>query len=111
MLLLLLLAVLPPAGEAMASMGTSHCAPAMHAMTMDHAQMAIAGRHDCDHGSPHRQLPCAMMGLCTMTGCMAVTAVSSPEAMAAEQAVAFLVPNSLPVDGLAHAPPLEPPRA
>lgn len=109
-LLLMMLAVLPPAGEAIASIRAGHCTPAALDMVMERAQLGAA-QHDCEHGSSHRQLPCTMMGLCTMSGCMAVPAISAPETVAIVHEVTFLVPNSLRVDGLAHAPPLEPPRA
>lgn len=109
-LLLVLLAVLPAAGGAMAFPGTDHCAPAAHAMLMEHSDRGIATQNDCDHGGSHRQLPCAMMGLCTMTGCMALMGITTPEAVALGQPVNFRPINALRADGLALAPPLEPPR-
>lgn len=110
-LLLVLLTVLPAAGGAMAFPGVDHCAPAAQAMLMEHSNHGDAAQKDCDHGGAHRQLPCAMMGLCTMTGCMALMGITTPEAVALGQPVSFQSFNALRVDGLALAPPLEPPRA
>ena len=56
-------------------------------------------------------MPCAMMGLCTMTGCMELTSIVTPEAVALGQRMSFRAPEALQVDGLALAPPFEPPRA
>lgn len=109
-LLLVLLTVLPAAGGAMAFRGADHCAPASHAMTMEHSIHGVAGQKDCDHGGSHRQLPCAMMGLCAMTGCMALMGITTPEVVALGQSVSFRAFNALRVDGLSPAPLLEPPR-
>lgn len=111
--LLALLTVLPAAGGASAVPAAVHCAPAAHTMTMampqghDHA----AANQGCEHGSSHHQQPCAMMGLCAMTGCMALAGIATPQVLASGQRVAFLVPALPRLDGLALAPPLEPPRA
>jgi hypothetical protein len=109
-LLLVLLAVLPAAGQAAAFAGAEHCAPAANAMTMEAHDSAAAGA-DCNHGAAHHQMPCAMMGMCTMTGCMALTSFVAPEAIALGQRTSFRAPEALQVDGLALAPPFEPPRA
>jgi hypothetical protein len=110
-LLLVLLTVLPVAGGAMASQGGEHCAPASHAMPMDMSGHGTAVKTDCDHGGTHRQLPCAMMGMCPMTGCMALVSIAAPEGVALGQPVSFRPLDVLSVDGLALAPLLEPPRA
>jgi hypothetical protein len=109
-LLLVLLAVLPAAGQAATFAGAAHCAPAAHAMTVA-AHDGAAARTDCNHRAVHHQMPCAMMGLCTMTGCMALTNTAAPEALALGQRMSFRAPEALQVDGLALAPPFEPPRA
>jgi hypothetical protein len=110
MLLLVLLAVLPAAGETMAFAGAEHCAPASQAMVME-AHDGAAAHHAGNRGAAHHRLPCAMMGLCSMTGCMAFTSIVTPEAVAVGQRMSFRAPDALRVDGLALAPPLEPPRA
>ena len=110
-LLLVLLTVLPVAGGAMASPGGEHCAPASHAMPMEMSGHSTAAKTDCDHGGAHRQLPCAMMGMCPMTGCMALVDISAPEGVALGHPVSFRPLDALRVDGLALAPLLEPPRA
>jgi hypothetical protein len=110
-LLLVLLTVLPAAGGAMAFPGAEHCAPAAHAMPMEHSGHGEAAKTDCDHGGSHRQLPCAMMGMCPMTGCMALMGITAPEGVALGQPVSFRHLDALRVDGLALAPLLEPPRA
>ena len=110
MLLLVLMAVLPAAGQAVAFAGAEHCAPASHAMTME-AHDGSAARADCNHSAAHHQMPCAMMGLCTMTGCMELTSIVNLEAVALGQRMSFRAPEALQVDGLALAPPFEPPRA
>ena len=104
-LLLVLLSVLPAAGGAMAFPGVDHCGPAAHAMPMEHSNHGAAAQKHCDHGDPHRQLPCAMMGMCTMTGCMALMGITTPEAVALGQPVSFRYLDALRVDGLALAPP------
>jgi len=109
-LLLVLLTVLPAAGGAMAFPGADHCAPAAQAMPMEHSNHDAAAQKDCDHGGSHRQLPCAMMGLCAMTGCMALMGITTPEVVALGQSVSFRAFNALRVDGLSPAPLLEPPR-
>lgn len=111
LLLLVLLTVLPAAGGAMAFPGFAHCAPAAHTMPMEHSDHGAAAQKDCDHGGSHRQLPCAMMGVCTMTGCMALMDITTPEVVTLGQPVSFRSFNALRVDGLELAPPLEPPRA
>lgn len=110
-LLLVLLTVLPVAGGAMASPGGEHCAPAALAMPMEMSGHGTAAKTDCDHGGSHRQLPCAMMGMCPMTGCLALLGISAPEGVALGQPVSFRPLDVLSVDGLALAPLLEPPRA
>jgi len=113
-LLLALLTVLPAAGEALAMPAAPHCAPAAHVMIMSHDQDHAAVRQvrqDCDQGTPHHQIPCAMMGLCAMTGCMALTGIAMPHVLASGMRVAFQVPAVSRLDGLALAPLLEPPRA
>lgn len=111
--LLALLAVLPAVGEASAVPAVAHCASAADAMTagtsQGHDHKAV--KQDCDHGSSHRPIPCAMMGLCSMTGCMAFTGIATPQVLSAGQRVAFVVPAVHRLDGLALPPPLEPPRA
>ena len=62
-MLLVLLVVLPAAGQAAALAGAENCAPASHAMTME-ARDGANARADCNHGVAHHQMPCAMMGLC-----------------------------------------------
>lgn len=109
-LLLVLLAVLPAAGQAAAFAGAEDCAPASHTMTVE-AHDGAAARTDCNHGAARHRMPCAMMGLCTMTGCMALTNSVAPEALALGQRMSFRAPEALQVDGLALAPPFEPPRA
>jgi hypothetical protein len=109
-LLFVLLAVLPAAAQATVLAGAEHCAPASHAMTIE-AHDGAAARADCNHEAVHHQMPCAMMGLCTMTGCMALTSFVAPEAIALGQRMSFRAPEALQVDGLALAPPFEPPRA
>lgn len=109
-LLLLLLAILPTAGQSTALLDAEHCASASHAMTME-AHNGAAARADCNHEAVHHQMPCAMMGMCTMTGCMALTSFVAPEAIALGQRMSFRAPEALQVDGLALAPPFEPPRA
>lgn len=112
-LLLALLAVLPAAGEALAVPAAPHCAPATHVMTMsqdhDHAT-ARQVRQDCDQGTPHHRMPCAMLGLCTMTGCMALTGIAMPQVLASGKGVAFQMSVDPRLNGLVLAPLLEPPR-
>ena len=108
-LLLVLLAVLPAAGEAVAFSAPEHCVPVGHSMVMEDANMG--GSHDCNHGTNHSKAPCTMMGLCVMTGCMAMTAATELDAVAASQQISFRSPDPLRIDGLALSPPLEPPRA
>jgi hypothetical protein len=109
-LLLVLLAVLPAAGQVAAFAGVEHCAPASHAMTME-AHDGAAARVDCNHEAVHHQMPCAMTGPCTMTGCTALASVAAPVALAVGQRTSFRAPEALQVDGLALAPLFEPPRA
>jgi len=117
MLLLALLTVVPAAGEASAVQATMHCAPATHAMAdtmamkMPQGDNPAAARQDCDHGTAHHQMPCAMMGLCTMTGCMALAGIATPQVLSSAQPVAFRIAAALRLDGLALPPLLEPPRA
>ena len=109
-LLLVLLALLPAAGEAMAFGRAEHCTPASHGMVVHHDHEGGAARHGCKHGAGYHRLPCAMMGLCSMSGCMALTAIATPNAEATGQRLDFRPLDTLRVDGLALAPPLEPPR-
>lgn len=109
-LLLVLLTVLPAAGGALAFPAAGHCAPEAHAMTMSASKAGVAVEKDCEYGGAHRLLPCAMMGLCSMAGCMALMAVAMPEDVASGQRVSFRSLDTLRLDGLALSPPLEPPR-
>jgi hypothetical protein len=79
-------------------------------MTVE-AHDGAAARTDCNHGAAHYRMPCATMGLCTMTGCMALTNTAASEAVALEQRMNFRAQESLQVDGLALTPPFKPPRA
>lgn len=108
-LLLVLLAIVPAAGEAVAFSAPRHCAPVGHTMVMEHA--SVESSHDCSHDTNHSKAPCTMMGLCVMTGCMAMTAATELDAVAASQQISFRSPDPLRIDGLALSPPLEPPRA
>lgn len=113
-LLLALLTVLPAAGEALAVPAAPHCAPAAHVMTLsqdyDHAAVSQV-KQDCDQGTFHHQMPCAMMGLCTMTGCMALTGIAMPQVLVSGMRVTFQMPVVSRLDGLALVPLFEPPRA
>lgn len=108
-LMLVLLAIVPAAGEAVAYSASAHCAPAAHTMVMEGADMS--GSHDCNHETSHSKAPCTMMGLCVMSGCMAVSTTNETDAVATVQRINFRSPESLRIDGLALSPPLEPPRA
>lgn len=109
-LLLVILAVLPAAGEASALATAGHCAPAVHAMVMTHSAEHPAVEQGCGHGAARRQLPCAMAGSCNMPGCMALPGILVPQVMSAVQHLAFRLPAALRLEGLALAPPVEPPR-
>lgn len=108
-LTLVLLAIVPAAGEALAFSAPGHCAPVAHTMVMEGASMS--GRHDCNHDTSHSKAPCTMMGLCVMSGCMAVSTTNETAAVATVQRISFRSPDPLRIDGLALSPPLEPPRA
>jgi hypothetical protein len=111
MLLLLLLAVLPTAGEASAFVVAEQGAPAVQALAAVHSGDHPAIQQDCDHGAAHRQLPCTMTASCNMAGCMALTDIVVPQVMSGVQHLAFRPTVALRLDGLALVPPLEPPRA
>lgn len=110
-LLLVILTLLPAAGDASAVAVAEHCARPVHAMAMTHSAGHPAVQQDCGHGAAHRQLPCTMTGACTMAGCMALTGVVVPQVMSGVRHLAFRLTAALRLHGLASAPPLEPPRA
>lgn len=107
-LMLVLLALVPAAGSAQA-FGTDHCVPVMQGMAMDHPAPVLGT--GCHHQEPHRQAPCSMAGLCAMAGCMAFENQASAEALPVARDVSFRITSVLPLEGLAPAPLLEPPRA
>jgi len=107
--MLVLLVIVPAAGEAVAFSAPGHCAPVGHSMVMEHA--SVGGGHDCNHDTSHSKAPCTMMGLCVMTGCMATTGTVVLDTVITGHRISFRSPDPLRIDGLALSPPLEPPRA
>lgn len=110
-LLLVILAILPGAGEASAFGVAENCAPTVQAVAKVHSADHPAVQKDCEHRAAHRQLPCTMTVSCSMAGCMALTGMVAPQARSGVQHLVFKVPAALRLHGLASAPPLEPPRA